>query len=65
MNAWDQMRSALAQAKEIDDAASSHAERMAEMLNRNGNLRRVSGYELKKLKRALRDYDMVTGRWKR
>jgi hypothetical protein len=64
MNAWDTLRDVLAQARDIDNAISSHAERMAEMLNRPGNLRRVSAYELKKMKRQLRDFDMTTGKWK-
>jgi len=38
------------------------ADRFVEMLA--GNLRHVSGYRLKKLKRELGDFNMHTGRWK-
>lgn len=63
-NAWDEIRGILNQAAEIDRAASNHAERMAEMLNRPGNLRRLSAYELRRMKQELRKFDMTTGRWK-
>lgn len=64
-NPWDDVRAALATAKEADQAITHHVERMSELLNRPGNLQRVSVWELKKMKRALRDFDMVTGKWKR
>jgi hypothetical protein len=63
-NAWDDIRAALARSKDLELAVSNHSERFAEMLNRNGNLRRVSIYELKKMKRELAKFDAKTGRWK-
>lgn len=63
-NLFDDIRNALANAREIDNAISRHTERFAEMLNRPGNLRRVSAWELKKMKRELDNFDMRTGRWK-
>ena len=64
MNEWDTVRSALNQTQELDRAVTAHVERVAELLNRNGNIKRVSAYELRKIKRALRDFDMTTGRWR-
>lgn len=63
---FDQMREALKQADAIDSAVGSNADWMARFLNRHDGaaLRRVSRWELRRLKRALRDFDMVTGEWK-
>lgn len=65
-NAFDELRSALSVADQADKAVEHYAGRMAELLNRHRGapLRRVSAYELKRLKKALRDFDMVTGKWK-
>lgn len=64
-NAFDLMRSAVAQAKTVMDAADSVATEMARILCGSGRLRRVSNPDLlRTLKRQLRDFDMTTGRWK-
>lgn len=64
-NAYDEMRAVLSQAEDIDRAASEQAGRMATLLMRPGALQRVPHWRLKELKKALRDYDMHTGKWKR
>lgn len=65
MNAYDTFREMMVEAQRISAAADTHAEGMAEFLSAPGRLRRVSPHELKKLKRELRSFDMVTGKWKR
>lgn len=63
-NAFDQFRSALAEAERIELAAACNAERMVEFINKPGTLRRVSAHELRKLKRELRLFDMTSGKWR-
>ena len=63
-NVFDQFRDAVAEAASIERAATDNAEKMAEFFNRPGVLQRVSSYELKKLKRALRLFDMTSGKWR-
>lgn len=63
-NAWDEVKSILSQADDIDSAVSKNAQQMAKLLLRNGNLRRLHAGQLCDLKRALREFDMVTGQWK-
>lgn len=65
MRAFEAFQENMAEAKRIGDAADSFAEKMAEFLSSPGRLRRVSAWELKRLKRELRAFDMVTGKWKR
>ncbi len=40
-NAWDEVKSILSQADDIDSAVSKNAQQMAKLLLRNGNLRRL------------------------
>lgn len=61
MNYWDQMETTLDEARAIQNAADSHATRMARMLR--GRLRHVNRYVLEDLKRELRNFNMHTGRW--
>jgi hypothetical protein len=61
-NKWDEVRAAYYEAKNQLDAADSICNDMAEMLC--GRLLKVSSYELKKLKRELRDFNIHTGVWK-
>jgi hypothetical protein len=64
MNAWDEMRAAMDEAKTRMEVADRCATEMARMLR--GRLRRVnSTHELRELKRELRDFDMTTGEWKK
>jgi len=64
MNAWDEMRAAIDEARDRLRAADNCASDMASILR--GRLRRVnSTYELRELKRELRDFDMTTGEWKK
>lgn len=64
-NAWDEVTKLLDQAREVAHAARHHADRMARMLNEPGALQGASPYELRRLKTALRKFDMTTGKWKR
>lgn len=61
-NAHDLMRRALYEVREVNRAADSAAESMAELLH--GRLRHVSHHQLARLKRELRDFNMHTGEWK-
>lgn len=63
INVFDQFTEALAEAERVDNAAAYNADNMARFLNRPGVLHRVSYHELCILKRELRNFDMVTGRW--
>jgi len=63
-NVFDQFREALAEAERVERAASDNADRMAAFLTKPGTLRRVSPYELRKLKRELRLFDMTSGKWR-
>jgi hypothetical protein len=66
-NAYDTMRAAMEVAETQMSAADSVAKTLADMLR--GRLRKVSDQYgsgiLCDLKRELRDFDMVTRRWKR
>lgn len=62
MNAYDTMRNAIAQAKEVNRAADDSANAMADLLD--GRLKRVSRYRLARLKKQLRDFNIHTGLWK-
>ena len=63
-NAFDQFREALDEAERIEQAARNNADRMARFLTTPGALERVSDGQLRKLKRELRRFDMVTGKWR-
>jgi hypothetical protein len=66
MSIYDDMRAALAEAREIFQAADNTAHSMAIVLAAEERIRRVKDADaLRTLKTALRDFDMVTGRWKR
>lgn len=62
-NPWDSMRAAVQQARDLDRAVTSSASAMADLLR--GRLHRVDCDYLRDLKRELRGFDMVTGKWKR
>lgn len=62
MNAFDTMRQAINDAKEVNRAADSMANSMATILE--GRLKHVSSWTLKSLKRELRDFNIHTGHWK-
>lgn len=66
MNAHDTMRQALAEAREAMRAADNHANALAGILIDDGpsRLKYVRSDRLKKLKAALRDFDMTRGTWK-
>lgn len=64
MNAWDTMRAAVNEAETTLRAADRYADELAAMLApRIRHARDVD--DLRTLKRALRDFDMTTGKWKR
>lgn len=61
-NAWDNLRSAICQARELDRAVGSHASTMANLLR--GKLHHCHSSDLAALKRELKNYNMHTGKWK-
>lgn len=64
-NAGDTIRQAIQDARELQRALSHNAELLIEFLNEPGVLQRCSAYELRKLKTALRSFNMISGRWKK
>ena len=62
-NPFDDVARAIEQARETRRACDAYAERMAELLV--DSLRSVSAFELRRIKRRLRDFDAVTGKWRR
>ena len=62
MNKFDQMREAVAEAKNTMQAADAVADSMARMLT--GRLSKVNSYTLTQLKKELRDFNMHTGTWR-
>lgn len=62
MNAWDQMQTALSEAKAITYQADLRANDMAAILH--GRLRKVTPDRLRKLKRELSQFNAATGKWK-
>lgn len=61
-NPWDELRSAIAQAKELNRACDNSANSMALLLR--GRLQHVDSWHLTALKRELRNFNMHTGKWK-
>ena len=61
-NPFDQLRQAISQAREANRAVEAHANTMVDLLE--PNLRHVSPYRLKALKRQLQDFNAHTQRWK-
>lgn len=61
-NPFDDIRSAVQQARELNRACDQQANTLADLLE--GRLQHVSTCRLTKLKRELRDFNMHTGRWK-
>lgn len=61
MNAFDQMREALNEAKQVQRAAEQNAAEMGQLLI--GNLRHCSDYTLRELKKELSRYNRHTGTW--
>lgn len=60
-NPWDALRSAIEQAKNIQQALRSHANTMTDLLL--PNLEQISNNRLVQLKKRLRRFNMTTGRW--
>ena len=60
-NKWDEMRESYQEARLQINAADAIVDNMANMLC--GRLRKVSKYNLKCLKRELRDFNIRTGTW--
>lgn len=65
-NAWDEVRKAVDQATAINRACDGQATEMAGLLvGRLQHVKTFRGVEyLRKLKKELRDFDMVRGVWK-
>lgn len=65
-NIFDEMRAALAHARETMQAADQISNGLADMLSRDGRLRRVHDKDaLRRMKAMLRDFDMTSGKWKK
>lgn len=63
MNAWSEIRDAMAQARETFSAADSHATQMANLVQ--PRLRQVANADtLRKMKAELQNFNAVTGKWK-
>jgi hypothetical protein len=62
MNKFDEMREAVCEAEHTLRAADDVAASMARLLV--GRLRFAGTDALRKLKKELREFDMVTGEWK-
>jgi len=60
-NKWDEMRISYREAEGQIQATDAIVENMADMLH--GRLRKVSAYNLKRLKRELRQFNICTSRW--
>ncbi|MFA6063921.1 MAG: hypothetical protein WC736_15140 [Gallionella sp.] len=61
-NAFDGMRAAMSEAREVMRAADIFADQMADMIA--DRLKHVSGPRLSKLKRELRRWDIHRREWK-
>jgi hypothetical protein len=61
-NPFEEMRSAVSRAKEVFRAVEQCSRDMARLLR--GNLRQCNDWDLKALKRELKDFNIHTGRWK-
>jgi hypothetical protein len=61
-NPFDEVRTAVNQARELFRAADDQANNMAALLE--GRLRKVNPYWLKRLKKELHDFNAATGKWK-
>jgi hypothetical protein len=61
-NAFDTMRAAVAEARDVMTAADNMARRIAPLLQ--GRLRNVDTYDLIALKRELQDFDAHRKVWK-
>lgn len=61
-NAFDEIRAAVARAKHVNSAVDEQVNAIIDLLE--GRLRKASPYRLKKLKAALRDFNMHTCGWK-
>lgn len=59
---WQEMNEAYLEAMRTMEKADNYADSMARMLT--GRLRKVSTYNLDRLKKELRDYNIHTGAWK-
>lgn len=63
VNAFDEIRAAIAQAKFLNDAVDSQANAMVDLLQ--GRLSKVSTYRLARLKKELSMFNSHTGKWKK
>jgi hypothetical protein len=64
MNKFDEMRGAVAEAKQTLAAADSVAGEMASLLVGRLRCATVRSWDLKRLKKELRDFNIHTGTWK-
>lgn len=64
-NAYDEIRSIMSKAREVQRAAEYHANGLADLLLVEGALRNLASYRLERLKKELANYNMRTRRWKK
>tara|TARA_S200002703_G_scaffold56809_1_gene49557 strand:+ start:234 stop:422 length:189 start_codon:yes stop_codon:yes gene_type:complete len=62
MSKWDEMKAAMEEARVQMNVADSMANEMARMLK--GRCRKVNTWNLKDLKKELKDFNAQTGEWK-
>ena len=62
MNAFEQMRNGVSDARQVMRSADHYATSFAELLE--GRLNKVSSWRLKKLKKELQNFNAKTGEWK-
>ncbi len=61
-NPFDEMRRSIAEAETTLRVADAAAKNMAQIIK--GRLRHANSWDLKVLKRELRDFNIKTGKWK-
>lgn len=64
-NAYDEIRSIMSKARDVQRAAEYHANGLADLLLVEGALRNLTSYRLERLKKELANYNMRTRRWKK
>jgi len=62
---FDQMSSAIDHAQSILSRAKSFVNKMASFIVRDGNMRQIDSWTLNKMKKELRNWDMVKKEWKK
>ena len=61
---WDDVRQGIEDARQTITNGDSHINKMASIIEGRLKSCKVSSGTLRKLKRELRDFNMITGKWK-